>query len=416
MKLNPSNALSQHLSEVLSKSIPLKTGHIFGGTIAKIYPNDFAQIDFGGRAMLAKLETPLSLHEKYWFQVNGKDPKGVPVLNVIAQQKPSQSETILEKVGLTSSRNSPVVTQFLLDEQLPVTKGALTKINQWFEGLRETEQGLLAIKFMLMNKMPVTETIFRSLTAVQDRNPLTVGLQQLLSAIDSDKGLSQTLSEQTSRIKETLQQPFSVSQNIASLLKGLGLTLENELENHGRSAAMNSSETFLTSVKAALLQIQQHDLPHVVQERVEHLIYRLTGQQLLLTPDNSPMLQLYFQFPIRFGNLNSDAWMKWEGKRNKNGKIDENYCRILFYLQLEHLDKVMIDLQIQNRIITVSLYNDQTGLEPLIKSFQHLLKSRLKELNYQLSSITVKERNASAERSFQKATNLSRYSGVDIRI
>ena len=57
--------------------------------------------------------------------------------------------------------------------------------------------------------------------------------------------------------------------------------------------------------------------------------------------------------------------LPWSGKVEckKNGKIDPEFARIMFYLQLEALEETVIDMQVQNRIVTINLYNHDTHLQ-----------------------------------------------------
>src|SRR5699024_11224296 len=71
------------------------------------------------------------------------------------------------------------------------------------------------------------------------------------------------------------------------------------------------------------------------------------------------------------------------------GNIDSDFCRILFVLELEKMNETMIDMQIQKRIISVNIYNEQkepSMVELLIPS----LKDSLDKLDYQLSTVQCK--------------------------
>lgn len=67
----------------------------------------------------------------------------------------------------------------------------------------------------------------------------------------------------------------------------------------------------------------------------------------------------------------------------ENGKIDANYARVLFYLNMEALEETMVDMQVQNRIITIHLYNNQPQLENLAEPLKAVLKR-----DYQIKTIS----------------------------
>lgn len=62
--------------------------------------------------------------------------------------------------------------------------------------------------------------------------------------------------------------------------------------------------------------------------------------------------------------------MEW--KNEKDGKIDSNYARILFYLNLEALKETVIDMQVQNRIVSIYVYNELEGLDVLAEPLKKL--------------------------------------------
>ena len=101
----------------------------------------------------------------------------------------------------------------------------------------------------------------------------------------------------------------------------------------------------------------------------------------------------------------------------ENGKIDANYARILFYLQMESLQETVIDMQVQNRIVSMTIFNDNPGLKMLAEPLQQNLKAGLADKNYQLSGVVIKPFDK--ETSIDLIHNESEQqeeSGVDIRI
>ena len=47
----------------------------------------------------------------------------------------------------------------------------------------------------------------------------------------------------------------------------------------------------------------------------------------------------------------------------KDGKIDPDFARILFYLDLESIDKTIIDMQVQNSVVSVTVFNADDTLK-----------------------------------------------------
>lgn len=85
---------------------------------------------------------------------------------------------------------------------------------------------------------------------------------------------------------------------------------------------------------------------------------------------------------------------------------------------------MMVDVQIQNRIMSISVYNNTQGLPDLVSTQTENLKNQLKEMNYQLSAIKVKPfqeetRPTYKQKNIRKSLftrPTSKYTGVDLRI
>lgn len=78
------------------------------------------------------------------------------------------------------------------------------------------------------------------------------------------------------------------------------------------------------------------------------------------------------------------------GKKNKDGKLDPDYCRILFYLDLKNLKEVVVDMQVQNRIVTLLIMSDNPELKTIASPLLSNLKEGLQQIRYQLSSVQFK--------------------------
>jgi len=102
----------------------------------------------------------------------------------------------------------------------------------------------------------------------------------------------------------------------------------------------------------------------------------------------------------------------------KNGKIDADYARILFYLQLNSLKETVIDMQVQSRVVIVTLYNETDGLTALAEPLKAALKTGLSQHDYQLSGLFIKnysKQPVSLKTNTQTAP-VDQNKGVDIRI
>ncbi|MFC7685435.1 hypothetical protein [Ureibacillus sp. GCM10028918] len=205
-----------------------------------------------------------------------------------------------------------------------------------------------------------------------------------------------------------------MEQAIKTVLKGLGMSYEATLNNK-----MSDIQELAQSLKPQLLTlIQDAQTPTAVREAADNILARLNGMQLT-SGENGHQHQLVMQIPLQFLGKQTEATLQWNGRMKENGKIDANYARVLFYLNMEALEETMVDMQVQNRIVTIHLYNNQPHLEVLAEPLKETLKKGLLDKNYQLSGLFVKpfENNTTPHNGTKKKVDESNLkSGVDIRI
>lgn len=208
-----------------------------------------------------------------------------------------------------------------------------------------------------------------------------------------------------------LSQPREVFPYLKDMVRLLGLDLENRL-----SAGAGGYDPD-TALKPLLLKLLQEEQPPAVRELASQLIHKLTAQQLSAA-ESGPIQHLQIQIPLGFAGMNNDLTIEWNGRRTEKGSIDPDYCRILFYLELEHLSETVVDMQIQNRVIRLSVLNERPEvLEKGAAAVMNGLKERLAKLDYTLSGLRF-EKPASV-RTAEKAQAGHRdlhYSGMDLRI
>jgi hypothetical protein len=211
-----------------------------------------------------------------------------------------------------------------------------------------------------------------------------------------------------------------LAKEIKQIIQSLGLQYEADLQSAVKAKTMKDAS--FDELKPLLLKVlQEFSSNSVVKEAVEPIIHRLTAQQLL-SQEHGPIQHIFLQIPLRFGEQLTDVTVQWHGKKRENGQIDPNYCRILFYLQLQFLKETIIDVHIQNRVVNISIMTEMMGLEPLITAMQPILKENLEKLRYKLSAVKVvqsekqNQRNDSALRFSAAQLAQATYSGVDYRI
>lgn len=210
----------------------------------------------------------------------------------------------------------------------------------------------------------------------------------------------------------------SVADHLKALIGKMGIDYENsiiQLLKEGNQQDIGKIDT----LKALLLKVIAEEAASPIRESSEQLLNRITGIQLQ-SQESSPLQQYVMQVPISFWNKTTDLTVQWSGRKKENGQIDPDYCRVLFYLELEHLNEVVVDMQIQNRIMNLTIINDTEEIKELSEGYIEVLKTNLHELGFSLSHITFQStlsHNMPGNLKRAKQTyDSSQYSGVDIRI
>ncbi len=161
---------------------------------------------------------------------------------------------------------------------------------------------------------------------------------------------------------------------LKTVLKNLGISYEAALNN--KSADLQVIAHQLKPQLHTLLQDAQ--ITPQLKEAAEMLMARMNGMQLV-SGENGHQHQLIMQVPLEFFGRKMDATLQWNGRMKEDGKIDANYARILFYLQMESMKETVIDMQVQNRVVTVTVFNEHNDVVPLAEPLKAALKIGLAE-------------------------------------
>lgn len=315
-------------------------------------------------------------------------------------------------------------------------------------GSKSTNQALKESSFQLLQQIGIIPKAQQPIDSIQGMAKAFNGNQDLLTKLDSfahatvESLSSQEINKASKMINEILHSSLNASKDQYSLLKqviehtnqkpvnfengqevkmmlkqmitSLGLEYESSLE--GSKTELIPTEK-LESLKPILMKAMSE--LGVMGKELEPLLNKLTGIQLQSLESNSPMQQIMMNIPLSLGTKQTELTLQWNGRKDKDGKIDPGYCRILFYLDLEHIEETIIDMQVQNRIVTITLMNDSRGLEPIVTSFEDQLKDQLTQMNYKLSAIRVvtqNEKKESVKQELSHAASYDAYQGVDLKI
>ncbi|CAN7431762.1 hypothetical protein [Rossellomorea sp. LjRoot5] len=171
------------------------------------------------------------------------------------------------------------------------------------------------------------------------------------------------------------------------------------------------------TLKEHLIGLSQHHPSSDIRQLADDIVLRM-NHQVLHSQDPSPLLTIVQQFPMYLFGRNTDITLQWTGKEKEKGVIDGDYCRVLFYLNMKELDETLIDMQVQHRVISLTVWNDHSAIEALSQPLIPDLKKGLEKLDYQLSAVKVKKpdkHESLSEKILRNESNRT-FSGVDVKI
>lgn len=423
------NAISSLFHNVKNAGPPqtaLQPGQIFRGKILKLYPESHALLQLGSSAVRARLEAPLILNQSYLFQVQGlktasasdQGESRVPVLKVIegsrlpGQQnsRPSFS-TVLNNLNIPFSKSREAIIRFFVNEGVPFSKEIVESGGEWLKNAKDKQTALDVLRQMTTRELPATKAVFEALYAHKQSPPLyeqLLHLNTLLNKNNLPEPLQPLRNTITNIIAQTDISTSGFKDLFQQLVARLGLQYENDLQ------AVRDFSAIQKALKPALINALAQPLSDGLKQSVERLLGRLTGQQLNTVTESGQMLTTMMQLPVQFGEHFTDLTIRWEGKKKRNGEIDSDFCRVLFYLELEYLQEIAVDMQIQKRTVSLKIYNENQALGNLIEAYRPVLKQRLETLDYGLSFVKHVKRNVNTERVLTGQTE--RFNGMDIRV
>lgn len=296
---------------------------------------------------------------------------------------------------------------------------------------RSNQEGLLALKQLLARLVDQEgpESLVRSLSLLLGMNLDDVG-EELMMHIERGRHssvlteqeavlLAKSVSnaEQTIALSEPGESVLSPAK-IKSFLTSLGLSYEHHLAEALKGSWVESEGT-ADLLKPQLIKLINDNPPQAVKDAAEQLLNKITGYQLL-SQEMGPIQQLIVQIPFIVSGQMSDITMQWSGKKTEDGKIDADYCRVLLYLNLENLSETIIDIQVQNRVISIQVFNQNPDLKQMSEQLFPVLKERLASIDYQLSSVSFQMpgilKAGSDNKRLAQLYGKKEYSRVDIKI
>ncbi|QHA36132.1 hypothetical protein D5E69_10055 [Rossellomorea marisflavi] len=192
-----------------------------------------------------------------------------------------------------------------------------------------------------------------------------------------------------------------ISQLLKKAVSSLGLNYE--------------SDPLVDSAKRQLIQLSQSHPSAAIRERADEIVLKMNHPSLV-SQDQSGFLTIVHQIPLYHTAGQTDMTIQWSGKKTDDGQIDSSHCRVMFYLHLGNLDETIVDLQIQQRVLQIVVWNEHPGLKDLALEFLPALKKGVEENGYTFSSILFKIPESRPGPGTVTDQHPAGHKGVDIRI
>lgn len=267
-------------------------------------------------------------------------------------------------------------------------------------------------------------------TPAQETNQSIQTLLSLLNANDSSHGSDKlmTLLQNAEQFnKKELQRLVQLAESTVSTAID-GKVMKDAMQTIFRSLGMNyesallgkevQSERFMQMLKPQLIgMINDPNVSAHAREVAEQFVVSINGSPLM-SMENGVNHQLVMQLPLAFLGKKIEATLQWSGRMKEDKKIDADFARILFYLDLHSLQETVVDMQVQNRIVTVTVFNEDPYLKVIGAPLQEKLKVGLDSIGYTLSGVFFKgflEAETEKNRKLAKKREVFE-GGVDFRI
>ena len=204
----------------------------------------------------------------------------------------------------------------------------------------------------------------------------------------------------------------AVKEALQTVIRSMGLNYEAGLL--GKDADVGR---LAEALKPQLLTLMQDlSVSPALREAAETVVMRMNGP-LLQSGENGVQHQLVMQVPLEFFGKRIDTTLEWNGRMKEDGKIDPDFARILFYLDLGSIEKTVIDMQVQNRVISVTVFNADDTLKAIGAPLQQKLKEGLDAAGYKLSAVFFKNFMEEEKNLPKKKQSMATDGqGVDFRI
>jgi len=391
--------------EVTKEAPSFRQGQIFYGKVLFIAPEGQALIQLGGRKLAAKVEAPLDIQKDYWFQVVKSD--GTIQLKLLGSDL--ETGSILPSVSKKQTGFVQTFIEGMKKWDLPIMPEWLGKAGEWLEASGNLQKGLEVMRWMIAKNLPPQEEIYFGLLSFHKGESLSELMKQVsenlgregLTHLPLYSDLENWRSLGMGKIDWT--NPDSVQVGFKQLLTLLGFPMGKEKTD------ANSPSNLVSDLSRYL----SGNEGQVGKKSAIELWQRLIGTKVL-KQDTSSLLQWTVEIPIPLPEKRIDLTVEWRGRKKDQDKLDEDFCTIMLLLDLPNMGPTAVQINVQNRIVSLTIQSKAEKLEQIGNPFIERLKDGLRKLDYHLTTVKYEQkREISVTEKKHKIPSIQR---VDVKI
>lgn len=373
-----------------------------------------------------------------WLSSHEEWTKGIDILKMAFNRQVPISTKILDVLSSLQGEQSLIKLLETLRNQIKLVPktNTLNQLHQQLNELLDLEKNELALNVMknlkesvsnhpeaasLLHKAGVQDGSLRasvsskelvSLKEWAERYQANAKALQTILSPSEQKALSLAVKEAESHLE------WGDGNKMYTAMKAIFESLGTDLE-FNLSRLKQGCEIRLDTLKSLLLKVTNEGHPAVIQEHSEAILARLSSLQVL-SQESGPTQHIFMQIPLPFAFMKNDLTLQWEGRKMGDGKIDPDYCRILFYLDLQNLNETIVDMNVQNKVVHLKIWTDDpVKLDIATAPFVEGLKENLKKEGYYFSALHIEpfiDHHSKLKYSGLEENNSIRYTGMDFRI
>ncbi|SDB88478.1 hypothetical protein SAMN05421734_102153 [Pelagirhabdus alkalitolerans] len=305
-----------------------------------------------------------------------------------------------ENAGRLSDEQQTLVSRF--EKQIPISNKQLFQLNKAINTI-EQNMGETTVKQLeqLQNALQSEDVQVKlkaqlptNLAQDMDRfvaSPEKSKLDQLFPELQRitnaqfQPAEKEAIFSKLNRVVDQSPSVFSVKDQFLIHMKDYfqtsGLDYEHQLAQN-----QEPNELSQPPLKQLLMQALNESGPQV--REIETMLNQFTNQQLSTIQDHPNFIHVATQIPGMFGSEQAID-LEFYSRKDEEERIDSNYCRIAFFLELGYIGETMIDMNVQNRMVQVTVYNEE-DLSAVLNDYKPSLEKGLDDLNYKLGSVYYK--------------------------